>query len=95
MEEGEFKKILHWNIGIYFIYTTIGIIVVKSSTAKQPVDAITFAVYLAFFMSIHLLFILAKFMICFSREEKKLAKSYLFSFLIILLIGFPTCVLYF
>ncbi len=95
MEEDKFKKILYWNLGIYFCYTTIGIILVKSSTAKQPVDAVAFEIWSVCFMGIHLLLITMKFILLFSKREKELGKSYLLSFLLIILIGLPTCVFYF
>jgi len=95
MEENEFKKILHWNIGIYFGYSLFNIIMfmnfLEAQDTNQNTDFYFFLKFSIYFLPLHALIDFIFFIYYFIQRQHEIAKAYLLSLLLILLIGFPIC----
>lgn len=87
------KKILFWNLGIYFSISILELIVVQTLSAEggKTHHALFFMIFSAMglVLQVGINFSLAAYY--FIKDIKDVGKSFLVSALVILLIGFPLC----
>ncbi|MBK8397274.1 MAG: hypothetical protein IPL26_18815 [Leptospiraceae bacterium] len=91
--ESKLKKILFWNLGIYFTISLLEILAVKllSTEGDGNYLGVFYMIFsaMSFILQIGINFILAAYY--FIKDIKDLGKSFLVSAFVILLIGFPLC----
>ena len=92
-QESKFKKILFWNLGIYFAISIIEILIVKllSSEGDKTYHGLFFMIFSAFSIGLQVFLNLVFSIYFFLHQRKDLGKSFLLSLLCVLLIGFPLC----
>jgi len=92
-QESKLKKILFWNLGIYFAISLLEILVVKllSTEGDKTYHGLFFMIFSAFSIGLQVFVNLVLSIYFFLHQRKDLGKSFLLSLLFVLLIGFPLC----